>query len=77
LRCKKTLRIAIAQAVPDWCFAKNVQFTTRARLGLMLFPVDFDRNFFEQLERSSKLSVAKKIIEKGSFSKERPCPQRL
>jgi len=63
--------------VPDWCFAKNVQFTNRARLGLLVFPVKFDHDFFEQLECLSKLSVAKRIIEKGAFFKERPCPQRL
>ncbi len=77
LRSKKTHEIPIAQAVPEWCITEKAQYPNRARLGLSVFPVEFHRDFFEQCELSSKLSIAKKIILKRAFFMKRSSPKRL
>jgi len=73
----KRLGRAIAGAVSEWCIAEKQAKRTPKRLRLSVFPIESDRDFFEQHERSSKLPIAKRIMKKGAFFIERWSPKRL
>jgi len=62
---EKRLGIPIAQAGAKWCISKKTRYTAFSWLGRLVFPVEFDRDFLEQLELSSEEENEKRIIKKG------------
>jgi len=62
---EKRLGIPRAQAGAKRCILKKTRYPAFYRLGRSVFPIEFDRAFFEQLELSSAEENEKRIIKKG------------